>query len=396
MAVTFELGSDRALDLIGFAWSPLLEAVLSLPVITHPKRTPMHLPWARRCRDLPPDLLDEIQLLAGAPDGFVPGIFEVGLACDRPAFDDELARFVALDDEVFTYELSLVLGGIGCGGLDSLAPDVVHDPAYRRDVVAVAGTSDRRRADLAAATFDDPQTVKERIATMLERYWREAFHDEWQRVLPRIEAEVTHGARALVMRGVPGLVDELLPEGRWDERSQSIVVAKRHDGRCDVAARGGMLLVPSVYAWPRVLIELATPWPVAITFPLRDLRTPQVPLASDHEVATGLRALGDETRLQIARMVAEQPRSTRELAELLQLSDSAVSRHLKILDAAGVVAGERDGYFVLYQLRPERISRLGGALRRTLGLAQAPPGAVPALPVTLSRPLSATLGNSPA
>jgi DNA-binding transcriptional ArsR family regulator len=221
---------------------------------------------------------------------------------------------------------------------------------------------------------------------MLERYWDRAFGVEWERLLPRVEAEVTDGARALVTRGASGLVDELLPEGRWDEASSSIVVDKAVDCRCDVAARGGMLFVPTVYGWPRVLIEIDEPWPVLIIHPLRDMRQPEVPHASDHEVAEGLRALGDETRLQITRMVAEQPRSTKELAELLRLSDSAVSRHLKILDAAGVVTGRRDGYFVLYRLRPERIGQLGGALRRTLGLVHAG-GGVPALPVSPTLPV---------
>ena len=146
-----------------------------------------------------------------------------------------------------------------------------------------------------------------------------------------------------------------------------------------------MLFVPTVFGWPNVLIELARPWPVSVFFPLRDLRQPEVPLATDHEVADGLRALGDETRLQITRLVAEEPRSTKELAALLSLSESAVSRHLKTLASAGVVDSQRDGYFVLYRLVPDRIGALGGALRRTLGLAQAATGPVPALPVSVSR-----------
>jgi DNA-binding transcriptional ArsR family regulator len=243
----------------------------------------------------------------------------------------------------------------------------------------------RSTAALARAVFEDPLAVRDRYARMLERYWDAAFAGEWDRLVPRIEAEVTDGAGALVTGGVPAVVAELLPEGQWDAASSALVVRKACEGGCDVADRGGMLLVPTVYGWPSVLVELAPPWPVAVIFPLRDLRRPEVPTASDHEVADGPRALGDETRLQIARMVAEQPRSTKELAQLLALSDSAVSRHLKTLQAAGLVKGTRDGYFVLYRLRPDRIGQLGGALRHTLGLATAGGAAVPALPVTVPR-----------
>lgn len=384
MAVTFLLPSERPVGLVGFGWSPLFEAALSLRPVVRPKRFPMHLPWARRCRDLPADLLAEVQAIAGPLEGTIPGVFEVGLRGDLPAFEDELEHFAAVSDELFAYEFSLAYGGTGCAPRDH-GPAIVHDPAYEREVVATARACDPDMAAVVEATFDDPAAMRARVTTMMARYWELAFRDEWERIRPRIEAEVTDGARALVTAGMPGLVAELLPEGRWDAASSSVVVDKHYDRVCDVAAHDGMLFVPTVYGWPSVLLELDEPWPIAVFFPLRDLRQPEVPHAADHEVAEGLRALGDETRLQITRLVAEQPRSTKELAALLSLSESAVSRHLRILATAGVVDSERDGYFVLYRLVPERIGTLGGALRRTLGLARTPTGRTPALPVDVAR-----------
>lgn len=383
MTVRFLLPSSRSLDLVSFAWSPLFESVLSMTAITRPKRTPMHLPWSRRCRELlPPSLLARIAELAGPFDRTIPGIFEVGLLGDSPAFTDELASFGQLDPDLLAYEVSLVVGGHGCGPIER-SPALVHDAAYREEVLAVA-RAEGTHARLAARLFEDPAAVRDDYADMLGAYWEQAFHEEWARLLPRIEAEVTDGARALVTRGVPGLVEEILPEGHWDDEGGAIVVDKVFESTNDVADRGGLLFVPTVYGWPRVLIEDKRPWPLAVIFPLRDLRQPEVPTASDHEVADGLRALGDETRLQITRLVAEQPRSTKELSELLRLSDSSVSRHLKILEAAGVVGKRRDGYFVLYRLRPERIGQLGGALRRTLGLARGDGGQAQPLPVSVT------------
>jgi hypothetical protein len=48
---------------------------------------------------------------------------------------------------------------------------------------------------------------------------------------------------------------------------------------------------------------------------------------------------------------------------------------------------------VLYRLRPERIGQLGGALRRTLGLAHAATGGVPALPVIPTLPVPSRQGR---
>jgi DNA-binding transcriptional ArsR family regulator len=384
MAVNLRFPSARAIDLVGFAWSPLFEAVLSLRAVVHPKQTPMHLPWARRCRELPADLLEEIGELIGHFDNFVPGIFEAGYGGDSPAFDDELAALEALDEDLVTYELSLAYGGIGCTPPEGYGPELVHDARWRREVIA-AVPDDPQRAALAHAAFDDPVALRDRYARMLRRYWEAAFAEEWERLLPRIEAEVTAGAHALVTGGVPGLVAEMLPEGVWDGATSSIVIEKDWDGDCDIAERGRLLLVPTVYGWPRVMIELAPPWPLSVSFPLRDLRQPQVPHASDAEVVEGFRAVGDEVRLQIARLVAEHPRSTKELAELLSLSDSAISRHLKIMESARLVTSTRDGYFVLYGLQPDRLDVLGRALRNTLGLTQSPASDVPALPVSVPR-----------
>lgn len=384
MSATFTFPSSRPVDLVGFAWSPLFEAALSLRVVVQPKRAPLHLPWVRRCRELAPDLQAEVRTLFRPFQGtFVPGIFEAGLADDSQSFEGDLAALAALPDELVAYELSFAYGGIECTLLDEGDPTVVHDPAYRDRVLRGAGDDELR--GLAELAFSDPAALRDRYARLLERYWEAAFEAEWHRIVPRIEADATAGARALVTGGLGELVAELLPEGRWDADERTIVVPKEWDGSCDVADRGGMLFVPTVYGWPCVLIDMTSPWPVSVIFPLRDLRAPEVPHATDHEVVTGFSALGDETRLQIARLVAEDPRSTKELAQLLSLSDSAISRHLKILEAAGIVTGRRDGYFVLYRLVPERLDVLGRALRGTLGLVGAASGDVPALPVAMPR-----------
>ena len=384
MSVTFRFPSERSIELIGFAWSPLFESVLSLPVVVDPKRTPLHLPWARRTRGLPDDLLDEIRFLTEPFMPYVPGIFEVGLQGGSTDFEDELTAFCRLEEDAVAHELTLAYGNVACG-FDLGEHGIVHDATYRADVLAAA--SERGILELAQRAFDDPALLRDRHADMLARYWELAFRDEWARVLPRIEAEVTDGARALVIGGIRQLIAELLPEGHWDDEVNGIVLDKPYDAECVVTERGRLHFVPTVYGWPRVLLELAHPWPASVFFPLRQLRQPTRPQASDAEVVTGCRALGDETRLQILRMVSDQPRSTKELASLLSLSDSAISRHLQILDSAGLVTSRRDGYFVLYSLQPERLDVLGRSLRDALGITTALPGGVPALPVSVAREL---------
>jgi len=73
-----------------------------------------------------------------------------------------------------------------------------------------------------------------------------------------------------------------------------------------------------------------------------------------------LRAAADPTRLQALRLIAEQPRTTEELAPLVGISEAGMSKHLRLLAESGLVRARREGYYVLYSLDRSRLSGLGG------------------------------------
>lgn len=79
------------------------------------------------------------------------------------------------------------------------------------------------------------------------------------------------------------------------------------------------------------------------------------------------KALGDPTRVALLGSLAltAKPKSVSEIAACCPIDLSVVSRHLKLLKAAGVVASERRGKEVFYRLRT---TYLAGLLR---GLADA-------------------------
>ncbi|MDQ6898500.1 MAG: metalloregulator ArsR/SmtB family transcription factor [Candidatus Dormibacteraeota bacterium] len=63
-----------------------------------------------------------------------------------------------------------------------------------------------------------------------------------------------------------------------------------------------------------------------------------------------LDALGNPQRRAIVEILGEQPRSVGEIADALPISRPAVSRHLRLLSEAGLVAGEQLGARRLYRL----------------------------------------------
>ena len=66
-------------------------------------------------------------------------------------------------------------------------------------------------------------------------------------------------------------------------------------------------------------------------------------------------ALGDPTRILILYMLAENGMFVNEISEALNIPQSSVSRHLRILRERSLVATERQGTAVLYTLPDKRI-----------------------------------------
>lgn len=83
-----------------------------------------------------------------------------------------------------------------------------------------------------------------------------------------------------------------------------------------------------------------------------------LPFVTTNRRTDGLSALGDPTRRAIFECLAERPRAVGELAEELPVSRPAVSQHLKVLKAAGLVAEHAEGTRRIYRLNPEGVSAM--------------------------------------
>ena len=56
-------------------------------------------------------------------------------------------------------------------------------------------------------------------------------------------------------------------------------------------------------------------------------------------------ALGDPTRRRILARLAKGPASVSEIAEPFEMTLPAVSKHLRVLERAGLLRGEREGWY---------------------------------------------------
>lgn len=83
------------------------------------------------------------------------------------------------------------------------------------------------------------------------------------------------------------------------------------------------------------------------------------------DVGAVFEALADPTRRQVVELLSSGPRRAGELATSTGMSGPSMSRHLRVLLTAGLVADERvpeDARVRLFRLRPDSVVAVGAWL----------------------------------
>jgi len=85
-------------------------------------------------------------------------------------------------------------------------------------------------------------------------------------------------------------------------------------------------------------------------------RTPNLPI---RDAAPVFAALGDDVRLTlVTRLSKGVPLSITELSHKLPITRQAVTKHLHVLEAAGLVKGEKLGREQRWELEPESLAQV--------------------------------------
>ncbi|MEV0612823.1 DUF5937 family protein [Nonomuraea sp. NPDC050404] len=293
-----------------FAVSPLGEVVASVRVVKNPRAHPLLRPWAdqvrRRLRDVDWRLLSDL-----VP---VPTISIAGFTCTPPA--------TSMPD--LDLELATMRGAAG---------------RVRSDLEEIPGP----RTKHVRALYDRPEEGLERLAKEVEGYWEAAMAPYWPRVRSLLEGEILHRARLLAEGGIQRMLADLDDTVTW--RDGTLRIKHRFVSGVRTLRGLGLLLVPCVFASPRVFSVTTPPYQPTVRYPPRGIAT----LWERREVEPpeALAAVLGRTR---ARLLAEldQPAHTRDLAQRAGLSEPGVNQHLTALRRAGLCTAHRTGRYVLY------------------------------------------------
>lgn len=232
----------------------------------------------------------------------------------------------------------------------------VGDREVRRDVEQVLAqarppshevTELLARDDLASLT-----------AALLKEAWEVLVAPDWPLFRAVLERDVVHRAGRLTALGWAAAFEDLHPRVRWRDASIEIDM----DGYGGSLRGRGLLLIPSVFVWPAIAVELEElPWPPFLAYPARGVGELLAPTQGG-QPGDALGALVGTTRARLL-IALETPASTSHLVRTLGLTLGGVGDHLRVLNTAGLVDRTRQGRAVLYRRTPLGDAVVAGADR---------------------------------
>jgi DNA-binding transcriptional ArsR family regulator len=325
---------------------PLTELYMSLHVLSEPGHHLAHRGFVQRARRrLPPRFRAELTALRCL---FGPPLPEAFTFPDKAMQGDvpSALRALAADEAKLAWSLDEIANA-------TCVPKQPARAAARLQVIA----------DLER----DPREVVQRFCRLLDDYWSIVFEDEWQSLEPQLHLAQADAELELASSGLRGFLARSSPRLRFGPEGLLICPNFPLETAADFPEDGSLPLVMSLFTAPHVFTLWGPPDQFGLVVPVPGM-TGRV-TSPTLNLVQGLAAIADPTRLTLLRLVGLRSRSTRELAQLLSISDSAVSKHLRQLTLAGLVEGQRQGYYVLYRLVPEQAVKTSDAVLQVLDVA---------------------------
>jgi DNA-binding transcriptional ArsR family regulator len=327
----------EALTRVRFAISPMFEMIRSVRTLDDPASGAIHLPWTERARMLSSDL-DLAPLIAlQSSEIYNPDFVNPPPNSPLVDFEEELAVMLATPPAQIRAEVAGAYQGV------DLPP--VLEPFMKT-----------------------PRRAIEQLAELMRAYWEQCMADDWPRIRSLLEQDVLYRARQIADGGTARLFCDLDPAVSWKDG-----VLRIDCGECEGDLgldERGLLLVPSVFVWPKVTLVNAEPWQPSLAYPARGIGM----LWSPEQTAPpdALERLLGRTRATLL-VSLDSPRSTTELAGALGVTPGGISQHLGVLRDAGLVCGRRVARSVLYMRSCEGDDLLAAAGADAATVEERPP-----------------------
>lgn len=369
---------ELSIEQIGFGYSVLYELMLSLYVLNDYKHHPLHITWALdTLKQMPDELRSENRFFRMIFSQIVNMIWQTDRVAE-PSFERELDTFIQrpLSDFILPIIARLLhdspLTGKRMWTEYPRFEDFQTSPDLQNQARTWLRTYFPDSVGLVDALLEDAEDLKARFVAMLQQYWDVVFRDQWALLEPLFQAEIMGRGQRLYHEGILSSLDGLNPRMRMDDEQCSITFISVSDGETlQFSDADRLSLQPSYFLYPSMIFYITTDetdenMALSITYPIPDIQKAGRSPLPPEDLLQILRGISDRTRLQILQLVATKPRSTSEIAQILNISDAAVSKHLKQMHQGGWVTSERSSYYVLYKAQDTSLDDLVQGLETLL------------------------------
>jgi DNA-binding transcriptional ArsR family regulator len=350
--------------------APAINALHSLSAVTDARQSPGIDAWAVETREkLSNEEWETHQIVSKwiGTDALINAVLDETVRASFPAYLDALAAFppATLRDELFkwmVYRPGMRLNYKPFRKVDD--PQVLLDSreAFLAQFVhADKCEEDVRIAHLVYDLLLDPPALQTFIHDYLSRFWEVYLKDTWARSLPELEAAV-EGFKQIDLSGLSHFeVIEAITRRNFRGTF-------RPEALQDYAV---MRFIPTAFSGPYIL-KTGDDEELQISFGAYHLseRARGIGAVESTQVVERLKALGDETRLEIIRLLKVKGElGTQEIIDRFKLSKSAASRHMRQLNANGIVDVriDEDGLSKFYRLNPAFVTQVQEMLGKLLG-----------------------------
>ncbi len=222
----------------------------------------------------------------------------------------------------------------------------------------------------------DPETLKRRTIAVIEGIWENGYRDEFES-RREVLTQAAQIAGRLSDRGAALAFSELTGN-RMPSTIASWMPEVERVAFCPSLHVGSF--ISYIFFPPDLVIffngtqyvdraialgqapAAAAPQPVTTT-PEPAVSIMPGALMAQEPLLEALRALGDQNRLHILELLSESELYAQEIVGRLGIAQSAVSRHLSLLERAGLVKVRPRGGMKYYAVDQERLDSVAGSLR---------------------------------
>lgn len=208
--------------------------------------------------------------------------------------------------------------------------------------------------DAVVALFQDPTSLKRRLLSLLLTFWETYYRNELDQTLAQMEQCIAYHRQ----QEYPSSFREVFR--RVTGRNMSPKMRDYVNQHLDQVEQ--VVFVPSCHLGPYFLFTPNYPL-LQVAFNCRTVSGAPVEVAPPAELFPLLKALADETRLQIITLLQDRELYAQEIVEALNLSQPTVSRHLQLLERTEVVRVRRESGMKYYSINREQGRELIAALK---------------------------------